>query len=1037
VLGYPILFSWRVFAGVFIPLIIFPITIAYAMLRYRLLDLDIAFSRGVAYTLLTLMVTIVYFLIVSFLGILLQDTALFRNPVILAIFVLALVIFLEPLRKYLQAIVNRLFLRESFDYRQFLQLYGRSLSSIPLNTDHILELLVKQTEEALAPEHALVFLQDSTLGVFSIRYRQEVSTRQTVEVRFALNDDLVQWLANTNNILQLSPGGIVPANVNISREELARLSMLDIALCVPLLGAEQLLGWLALGLKKSGQPYTSNDLFFLTTMASQTTIALENAQLLEEANRRTAELEALQKLSVDVQAETEPDALLTSVVEQATNLLRAEGGMVYLLEPDRKTLKVVVSHNLGQDYTGYTLVVPEGVAGQVVARGESVVVDHYHNFPGRSPKFQDAKFGAVLGVPLRWGGRVRGVLDLVHRPRGLRFNKHDIWLMEFFATQSAIALEKSRLLQDARRRASQLTILGEVSSAISSTLDLDTALRRVMDRAVQLLNAEAGSLFLMDQQGTELTFEVVLGPVGEELIGMKAPVGKGIVGTVAETGQPVIINDVASDPRWNIAFDEATEFKTKDILCVPMLSHERVIGVIEVINKQDGTVFNEEETNLLMSFAAQSAIAIENAQIFTRTDRALAERVQELQMLQMFDLELQISLELATVLDIALTHAMDALGVSMGLMGVIKQDDEEPELYLFAQRGMPMEMSRYRIDPWPLTKGIIGRVARSGESALVNDITTAEGYVPITHRTRSVLTAPVMRENRVIGVMDLESTDPDYFTEDDLSFVNLLVSHAAIAIDNAHLFDQVKLANQAKTEFMNTASHELKLPMTSIKGYAKLLLMGAAGSLLDQQKDFLGVISNNVDRMDRLVADLLDVSRIEAGRIRLEIENVQMGDVIDDVIQSVQTHIEKKKQNLTLEVDENLPEIRADYGRMVQIVTNLVSNAFKYTPEGGDIKVMVKPYNGDIEGIVVTVQDTGYGISEEDQIRLFTNFFRSSDQNIRDEPGTGLGLSITKKMVETHGGELTLQSELGRGSLFTFTVPLVCKIPPGVEVIER
>jgi signal transduction histidine kinase len=328
-------------------------------------------------------------------------------------------------------------------------------------------------------------------------------------------------------------------------------------------------------------------------------------------------------------------------------------------------------------------------------------------------------------------------------------------------------------------------------------------------------------------------------------------------------------------------------------------------------------------------------------------------------------------------------------------------------------------------------------VARSGESALVNDITTAEGYVPITHRTRSVLTVPVMRENRVIGVMDLESTDPDYFTEDDISFVNLLVSHAAIAIDNAHLFDQVKLANQAKTEFMNTASHELKLPMTSIKGYAKLLLMGAAGSLSDQQKDFLGVISNNVDRMDRLVADLLDVSRIEAGRIRLEIEDVQMGNVIDDVIQSVRTHIEKKKQNLTLEVDENLPEIRADYGRMVQIVTNLVSNAFKYTPEGGDIKVMVKPYNGDIEGIVVTVQDTGYGISEEDQMRLFTNFFRSSDQNIRDEPGTGLGLSITKKMVETHGGELTLESELGRGSSFTFTVPLICKIPSGVEVIER
>ncbi len=1039
VLGFDIPFNPITLTVVIIPFIVFPITVAYAMLRYRLLDLDIVFNKGVVYVLLTVMVTVAYFLVVSLLGHLLNDTFLFRNPIVLAMFVIFLVLTLEPLKQMLQKVVNRIFLRETLDYQQLLQRYGRSLISTPLSSDRILEMMALQADEALTLEDTMVFLRDSTTGAFIIRYAQHTNGIQNIEVRFGLSDDLAQWLADTNNILQLNATGSAPANVRISREELARLNMLNIMLCVPLLCSERLLGWLALGLKKSGQPFGSDDLTFLSTLASQTTIALENAQLLEEANRRAAELETLQKISVDIQAQTNPDDLLARVVEQAALLLNAEGGLVFMLAPNNKTLNVVVSHNLDKNYCGYTLDAPTDIAGRVTLLGEPVVVDNYHNFSNRSEKFKDAKFGSVLGVPLHQGKKVQGVLYLIHRPRGLRFSESDTALMELFATQAGIALQQSRLLQKAQHAAHQLTILSEVSMAISSTLNLDTALERVMDRAVEILNAEAGSLLLMDQHGKNLTFEVVLGPTGKELRGMSTPVGKGIVGAVAQSCDPLIINDVSADSRWNVAFDEATEFITKDLLCVPMITHNRVVGVIEVINKQDGSGFTVEESNLLMSFGAQAAIAIENAQIFTRVDQELAERVQELQMLQMFDQELQVSLKLQRVLDVTLTHTMDALGLSMGLMGVTRETGEDTEagLYLYTQRGMPMEMGRYKIDPWPLTKGVMGRVVRTGQAELINDLSKARDYIPKTHRTRSLMVVPIKREDVVIGVLNLESTDPDYFTEDDLLFITILVNQASIAIDNARLFDQVTDANQAKSEFMSTASHELKIPMTSIKGYAKLLEMGAAGSLTDKQGDFLNVISNNVDRMDRLVGDLLDVSRIEAGRIRLEIEDVQMKDVISDVIESVNTQIEKKNLHLTLSVADNLPEIRADYGRMVQIVTNLVSNAYKYTPEGGDITVLANANNSNLEGIAVTVKDTGYGISDEDQAQLFTNFFRSGDQNIRNEPGTGLGLSITKKMVENHGGEFSFESELGKGSAFTFTMPLKCKIPPGVEVTER
>lgn len=239
-------------------------------------------------------------------------------------------------------------------------------------------------------------------------------------------------------------------------------------------------------------------------------------------------------------------------------------------------------------------------------------------------------------------------------------------------------------------------------------------------------------------------------------------------------------------------------------------------------------------------------------------------------------------------------------------------------------------------------------------------------------------------------------------------------------------------------EFMNVVSHELKTPMAAIKGYAKLLQMGAGGPVTEQQEQFLAVISNNVDRMARLVNDLLDVSRIETGRIRLEIQNVQLLDVINEVIELLQPQIESKRLNLRVEVEDNLPEVQADYSRMVQIMTNLISNAYKYTPEGGSITVIAKSYHNDAnKGVAVTINDTGHGIAKEDQPNLFTKFFRSSDQYTHDEPGSGLGLAINKKIIEAHSGELTFESELGKGSSFTFTLPLVSQIPSSIEVVHR
>jgi len=290
-----------------------------------------------------------------------------------------------------------------------------------------------------------------------------------------------------------------------------------------------------------------------------------------------------------------------------------------------------------------------------------------------------------------------------------------------------------------------------------------------------------------------------------------------------------------------------------------------------------------------------------------------------------------------------------------------------------------------------------------------------------------------------MGVISVESSRLAAFDKDDLIFMTRLADHAAIAIENARLYSDLKRANEAKSEFVSIVSHELKTPMTSIKGYADLLFKGTVGEISEMQRQFLQVIRSNVDRMNALVSDLLDISRIESGRLRLHIESISIKAVVDEVVQTMQERIKAKKLALTVKVPEGLPPVRADEGRLIQVLTNLMSNAYRYTLPGGKISVKatvgpdgpppgeakpVPPRDQHLRYLCLSVSDTGVGISPKDQTRIFDKFFRGDDPVVRETPGTGLGLSIAKSIVELHNGQMWFQSEPGQGSTFSFTVPI-------------
>lgn len=233
--------------------------------------------------------------------------------------------------------------------------------------------------------------------------------------------------------------------------------------------------------------------------------------------------------------------------------------------------------------------------------------------------------------------------------------------------------------------------------------------------------------------------------------------------------------------------------------------------------------------------------------------------------------------------------------------------------------------------------------------------------------------------------------------------------------------DEAVAANKSKSEFVSVVSHELKLPMTSIKGYSDLMLSGATGELDEKQVDFLKTIRNNVNRMATLVSDLTEISRIESGNLRIEPRAVPVWDAIDEVVTLTKTQITEKNQTITVDIPEKLPKSWCDRGRFVQVVTNLISNANKYSPEGAHILVQAIRA-GDM--IQIKVQDNGYGMTPEDQQSLFSKFFRSGDEKVREAPGTGLGMSITKNLIELQGGKIWFESEFRKGTTFYFTLPI-------------
>jgi len=654
---------------------------------------------------------------------------------------------------------------------------------------------------------------------------------------------------------------------------------------------------------------------------------------------------------------------------------------------------------------------------------------------------------STLAVPMLHNGEPIGTIS-VGRLAPQPFTDEQIGLLQTFADQAVIAVENVRLFRELQARTQELTrsveelrALGEVGRAVSGSLDIESVLTSIVSHAVDLSRADAGWIYEFDE--TARAFEPranygVAADVMDSLSRLRIRIGDGGIGQAAATRAPVQIPDLETEPSYTVPFVREAGYRA--LLAVPLLGDGRVIGGLVVSRRAPGA-FAQGVVDLLQTFATQSVIAIRNARLFREIDeksRALEELSRNQDQLHRLSTALQEPLSLSEQLTRVLDAARQVVGLDRLYIWTLSPAGDG--LMVSAQAGFGdaewKDLVRVTI---PIDEaGALSAVWRDGEPLLFTDETPLpQKYrLPPPYsrlaglRVKSFLVVPMIARGRTVGVLAADnrvSRAPIAVATVDL--LQTFAAQAAVAVENARLFQEIQeksrqlaVASQHKSEFLANMSHELRTPLNAIIGFSEVLSERMFGELNEKQEEYSKDIHASAQHLLSLINDILDLSKIEAGRMELELSDFHLPTALDSALTLVRERAGRRSIALHTNIDNRLGQIQADERKVRQVVLNLLSNAIKFTPEGGRIEVSAVPKDGLVE---VSVSDSGVGIAPEDQEAVFEEF-RQVGTAAKKVEGTGLGLTLCRKLVELHGGRIWVKSEEGVGSTFTFTIPVRC-----------
>jgi PAS domain S-box-containing protein len=786
-------------------------------------------------------------------------------------------------------------------------------------------------------------------------------------------------------------------------------------LLVPLRRADgAILGLLSVDDPQDGLAPTRGIIETLELFANQASVAIENSRLFDERERRISELATLTIIGRIITSVVELDELMDKIYQQVSLVMDTTNFYIALHDEEKNEVSFEIEVERGKRLPKRRQKADIGLTGHIIRTRQPVLIKE--NVLQFLKEIEAEPSGELaqswLGVPMVAAGRVVGVMAVQSYEGAGTFDNEHLDLLFTIANQAVIAIENARLFEEARQRTTQLEAIAELGQHITSILALDKLLSQVVELIQHILGYYHVHVFLVDEASKEAIFRAGSGEAGrliEEQGGVRLKVGEqGIIGWVADAGLPLLVNDVSQEPQY-VPHDALPD--TRSELAVPLKIGQRVIGILDVQSKELNA-FDLDDVAILQALGDQVSIAINNARLFKALEEhkaTLEERVRER------------TEELASALHHQEIEADKTKAIVESIAdGVIVFDANNKVIMINPTAELMLNL------PVPI---VLGRDMRD---LIVEADKAFDREATLTVLT--VLSALVGSRER------LEAGEPLTQTRFQIGERTIAASFTSVALTDegplnvvAVFRDITKEAeiDRMKSEFLSMAAHELRAPMTSIKGYSDMLLMGLAGEQNERQKQFLDTIKANVDRVLEMVNEFSEISRLETGALKLDAEPLHMHDLVSEVITSLQPQIEAKEINLTVEVPPELPKVWGDHTRVIQILTNLITNAYKYTPEKGQITISTQWIDDSVQ---VDVADTGIGISPQDQEKLFTRFFRADHPEIRRVAGTGLGLSITKSIVEMHGGQIWVESQLGEGSIFSFTLPLADYMQRDLEI---
>jgi len=719
--------------------------------------------------------------------------------------------------------------------------------------------------------------------------------------------------------------------------------------------------------------FDRDDFEILTAAANQAGLALARARLLAVERRRADEHEALLATMADLSAELELSKLLHATLQRAVGLLGVTGGELAILDDATGDLVVVASHNIGKDSTGTRLAPGEGAMGLVAQTREPLIIPKYAEWLGRSGQYADLTIHSVLVAPLLAGHRLVGAIAAVHADPARSFGPADLRLLDMFAPQAAVAIARARLLEAERRRADEQKALLETMADLSGELELAKLLQAMLQRATSLLGVTGGELAIFDEARRELVVVASLN-IGADSTGTRMALGEGAMGRVAQTHEPLIIPCYGEwegrSPQYAGAHDLA-------VMAAPLLIGSRLVGAMATVHTDPSRRFGPDDLRRLNIFAPQAAVAIENARLYTAAQRQ-----------QRYFEDLVSNSPVAIVVLDREHHIVSCNPAFEKLFGWPQAEaagrDLDELISTETTRAEAVAYTQHVLEQGPV-HGMGRRCRRDGSLVDVE-----------------VLGVPVVVDGELVGLMGLYHD----------------ISELLRARQDA------EAANSAKSQFLAHMSHELRTPLNAIIGYSEMVEEEVADVGHPELAPDLQKIRSAGRHLLALINDILDLSKIEAGKLELFVETFDVRDTVRDVTTTIRPLVEKNGNTLEVRCGDALGEMRSDLIKVRQTLLNLLSNACKFTDHGTITLTAAREANGDGEDwLVFSVADTGIGMTPAQTAKLFEAFAQADASTARRYGGTGLGLAITRRFCRMMGGDVLVASETGKGSTFTVRLP--------------